>query len=246
MRLPADYFHNNVAGFAALLQTMEAAGVRRMVYSSSAAVYGTQLEMPIAESAALNPESPYGLTKVHGEQMLDWMVRQNGWAAVSLRYFNPVGAHASGRIGQPIESARALVPRALHALLNPSAPLTVFGTDWPTPDGSALRDYIHIRDLARAHLVALDAVGGAAAHHIFNVGTGRPHSVLEVLATCERIAGRPVPAVFGPRRAGDMACATANPARFEQAFAFRAELGLEDMVASAWKWAVENPRGYDR
>jgi UDP-glucose 4-epimerase len=243
MAHPERYLQNNVGALGTLLAEMEAAGVRRLVYSSSAAVYGTQREMPISEAAPLLPESPYGLSKVHGEQWIEWMVRCHGWAAVSLRYFNPVGAHASGRIGQPVEGAQALLPRALLALVREESPLTVFGSDWPTPDGTALRDYIHIADLAAAHRHALAALA-PGSHGIFNVGTGRPHSVAEVLASCQRVTGREVPHVLGPRRPGDMACATADPSRFRAATGFVAARTLDDMVATAWRWTEENPGGY--
>lgn len=243
MEHPERYVANNVGALGSLFGEMERAGVRRLVYSSSAAVYGTQRGMPIAETAPLMPESPYGMSKVHGEQWVAWMVRCHGWSAVSLRYFNPVGAHASGRIGQPVEGAQALLPRALLALVRAEAPLTVFGSDWPTPDGTALRDYIHIADLAAAHRHALAALV-PGQHAIFNVGTGRPNSVAEVLASCRRVTGREVPHVLGPRRAGDMACATADPSRFRAATGFTADRGLDDMVETAWRWTVENPGGY--
>lgn len=244
MDAPELYFRNNVGGMATLLEEMERAGLRRIVYSSSAAVYGPQPDAPITEAAPRNPESPYGLSKAQGEDMLAWMCARRDWAAVSLRYFNPVGAHPSGRIGQPPRDAAALVPRALAALLDPRRRLTVFGTDWPTPDGTCLRDYIHIADLSHAHLLALDALT-PGQHHVYNVGTGRPHSVREVLASCARVTGREVPASDGPRRDGDMARSTADPARFAAATGFVAARTLDDMVASAWRWASENPAGYD-
>lgn len=243
MAKPELYFQNNLAGMATMLGAMEAAGVRRIVYSSSAAVYGTQAVMPIVESAPLGPENPYGLTKKHGEELLDWMVQRRGWSAVSLRYFNPVGAHPSGRIGQPVEGAAALAPRVLRALLVDRANVTIFGTDWPTPDGTCLRDYIHVCDLSRAHLVAMGALD-SPRHHIFNVGTGRPQSVREVIAACGAAAGRDVPFVEGPRRPGDMYCAVADPSRFREAFGFEARLGLDEMVGSAWRWGIDNPAGY--
>jgi UDP-glucose 4-epimerase len=243
MEEPESYFYNNLGGMTALFQAMQVAGVQRIVYSSSAAVYGNQLKIPITEDSPLNPESPYGLSKLHGEQLLAWMARCRGWAAVSLRYFNPVGAHPSGLIGQPPESAAALVPRALKALLEPNSPLTVFGTDYPTPDGTGLRDYIHICDLSRAHLAAL-SVMIKPGHRLFNVGTGRPYSVLEVLETCKKITGKEVPVEFGQRRPGDLACASADPSRFEESSGFKATLGLEEMVSSAWKWHTMNPTGY--
>ncbi len=243
MAKPERYFQNNLAGMATMIEAMEAMGVRRIVYSSSAAVYGTQAVMPIVETAPLAPENPYGLTKKQGEELLDWMVQRRGWSAVSLRYFNPVGAHPSGRIGQPVEGAAALAPRVLRALLVDKAQVTLFGTDWPTPDGTCLRDYIHVCDLSRAHLVAMGALDDAK-HHIFNVGTGRPHSVREVVEACSVAAGRDVPFVEGPRRPGDMYCAVADPSRFRDALGFEAHLDLDAMVRSAWRWGVENPAGY--
>ncbi len=243
MDAPERYFHNNVGGMTALLASMQAAGVRRIVYSSSAAVYGQQPAGLIPETAPLAPTSPYGLTKVHGEQMLGWMAERRGWSAVSLRYFNPVGAHASGRIGQPPGDAASLVPRVLQAVANPPAHIEVFGTDYPTEDGTCLRDYIHVSDLSRAHVVALGALD-APGHRVFNVGTGRAHSVREVLKACERVTGRRVPYVDAPRRAGDIPVAVADPAHFRQALGFEASRSLDDMVASAWRWTSEHPRGY--
>ncbi|MSP54475.1 MAG: UDP-glucose 4-epimerase GalE [Myxococcales bacterium] len=250
MEQPERYFRNNLGGMASLVASMVSAGVCRMVYSSSAAVYGTQpnpLEA-IDEDAPLRPESPYGLSKAQGEQVLDWMVQRRHWSAVSLRYFNPVGAHPSGQIGQPPAGAANLLPRALHALMNPgtaSARLSILGTDFPTPDGTGLRDYIHVCDLSRAHLAALDALD-RPGHQIFNVGTGRPHSVREVVAACQRVTGQPVPHLEAPRRPGDVVCALAAPHRIQRALGFEARLGVDEMVASAWKWAAQNPDGYGR
>lgn len=243
MERPERYFLNNVAGMSVLLHAMVDAGVRRFVYSSSAAVYGAQEVVPIREDAPLMPESPYGLSKAHGEAMLDWMAKLRHWSVVSLRYFNPVGAHASGRIGQPFEEASSLVPRALKALTDPGARLAIFGTDYPTPDGTCLRDYIHVCDLSRAHLLAMEALN-VPGHRIWNVGTGNPHSVREVLSACAKASGRPVPHLEGPRRQGDMAVSVADPRAFHQALGFTAELGLDEMVASAWRWWSMNPHGY--
>ncbi len=243
MVAPERYFRNNVAGTAALLEAMVRAGVTRLVYSSSAAVYGPQPDAPISEDAQLNPESPYGVSKAQGETMLSWMCARRGWAATSLRYFNPVGTHHSGRIGQPQRDAAALAPRVLNALQHADQPLTVYGTDWPTPDGTCLRDYIHIADLNRAHLLALQVLL-PGQHGIFNVGSGRPHSVREVLASCRRVTGREVPTTDGPRRDGDMARSTADASRFHAATGFIATGTLDDMLASAWTWAAHNPAGY--
>ena len=230
---PERFFLNNVGGMAVLLWAMQQAGVRRIIYSSSAAVYGTQSQVPVGEGAPLRPESPYGVSKVEGERMLDVMVQLRQWSAISLRFFNPVGAHPSGELGEPLHAAASLVPRALMA--SSESALTIFGTDYPTPDGTCLRDYIHICDLARAHLAAASLLG-APGHKVFNIGTGRAHSVREVLAACAAQTGAPIPAIEGPRRAGDVAISLADPARFERCTGFRAALDLEAMVASTWRW----------
>ena len=240
---PARYFLNNVGGMVSLLSSMDKAGVRRILYSSSAAVYGTQRVMPIREDASLQPDSPYGLTKAQGERQLEFMVQCREWSAVSLRYFNPVGAHPSGLIGEPFEYAASLVPRALKGLALDNETFSIFGTDYDTPDGTCLRDYIHVCDLAKAHLAAL-AVLERPGHHVFNVGTGRPHSVREVLATCGRVSGLPVSVEEGPRRPGDVAVCQADPSAFERAVGFRATRGLDEMVESAWRWWCQNPNGY--
>ena len=244
MEAPERTFHNNLGGMSALLQAMETAGVRRLLYSSSAAVYGRQDRMPVVEDAPLQPESPYGWSKAAGEEMLGWMARQRGWSAVSLRYFNPVGAHPSGLLGEPPCRATALLPRALLALLPDQPPLTIFGTDYPTPDGTCLRDYIHIEDLAAAHQAALGRLDRPGVHEIYNVGTGRPHSVRELLDSCAGVVGRPVPSVEGARRPGDIAISYADPTRFQTATGFLATRSLDQMVASAWAWYHGSPHGF--
>ncbi len=243
MARPERTFHNNLGGLTGLARAMADAGVTRLVYSSSAAVYGAQTRMPIAEDAPLVPDSPYGCSKLQGEQILDWIARRRGWSVVSLRYFNPVGAHPSGRIGQPLASAAALVPRALLAVAGRGPPLTVFGDDYPTPDGTCLRDYIHVSDLARAHSVALAGLA-EPGHEIYNVGTGRTYSVREVLAACARATGRAVPVVMGARRPGDIVTSVADPSRFRAATGFEAKHGLDEMVTAAWRWCTLCPDGY--
>lgn len=243
MEAPERYFWNNLGGMAALLEAMTRAGVERFVYSSSASVYGTQRVVPISEDAPLRPDSPYGASKLRGEEMLDWMVTRRGWSVVSLRYFNPVGAHASGRIGEPIEDGSNLFPRVLAAYSDADQGLRVFGTDYDTPDGTCLRDYIHVCDLSRAHLVALDALK-PGAHAIYNVGTGRPHSVREVLNAFAEVHGEPVPATDGPRRPGDPESVVADPSRFRAELGYEARLDLHAMVSSALRWWSDNPKGY--
>jgi len=243
MARPEEYFANNIGGTVSLLGAMQEAGVRRIVYSSSASVYGGHHRELIGEDAPLLPESPYGVSKAEGERLLGWMVRLRGWSAISLRYFNPVGAHPSGEIGESFEQTGNLLPRVLKVLTRDGPPLTIFGTDYDTPDGTCLRDYIHICDLSRAHLVALELLG-EPGHSIFNVGTGRPRSVRQVLDACERATGRKVPAVEGPRRPGDVAMTAADPSLFREATGFQTRFGLDEMVASAWRWCQKNPSGY--
>ena len=245
VKMPGRYFSTNVGGMATLVERMDFHGVRRIVFSSSAAVYGPQTQMPLREDAPLQPSSPYGVTKRLGEQMLSQMATHRGWSAVSLRYFNPVGAHSSGLLGEPLCTAASLVPRALCALLREDRLLTVFGTDYPTADGTCERDYVHVVDVARAHLVALSGLE-RPGHQVFNIGTGRPASVREVLVTCERVAGRPVPHIDGDRRVGDIPVAFACCNKVERELGFRAKHGLDEMVASAWRWSSSGPRAKAR
>lgn len=241
---PEAYFQNNLAGMTGLLEGMVRAGVKRVVFSSSAAVYGSHARIPISEDSALRPDSPYGLSKAQGEQMLAWMARSRGWSAVSLRYFNPVGAHASGRIGEHAPHPTGLVPRVLAALLGQRPGFTVFGTDYDTPDGTCIRDLVSVEDLARAHLAALPLLR-EPGHAAYNVGTGLGHSVLEVVEAAQELTGIDLPVMTGPRREGDMPVAVADPRRFREATGFEARDGLLDMIASAWRWVRANPHGYD-
>jgi UDP-glucose 4-epimerase len=243
MERPEIYFHNNVRSLAALLHGMERAGARRLIYSSSAAVYGPQERVPVPEDATLRPASPYGLSKRMGEEMVAAMAELRGWAAVSLRYFNPAGNDGSGAIGQPLRDAASLVPRALRALRTPGERLTVFGTDYPTADGSGERDYVHVSDLAAAHRHALSALT-PGRHEVFNVGTGKGITVLQVLRACAEAAGREVPHTLGPRRPGDIPISVASVGRFRERTGFVAERGLTEMVRSAWRWCTEHAGGY--
>ncbi|HCH63158.1 MAG: UDP-glucose 4-epimerase GalE [Deltaproteobacteria bacterium] len=235
-RHPGRYFSNNVGGMSVLLEQMERRGTRRIINSSSAAVYGTRAVMPLQEDAPLKPDSPYGVTKLIGEQMLQQMAEHHDWSAVSLRYFNPAGAHPSGFIGEPMRNADSLVARALRALLDPSRPLTIYGSDYDTADGTCRRDFIHVADLTRAHRIAMSALK-RPGHHVYNVGTGRSHSVREIVAECGAAAGRPVPQREGTRRPGDIPVAVADVGRFRSEHGFVARRGLCEMVSSAWDWA---------
>ena len=233
---PGRYFMNNVAGTARLLEAAYRNGAERFVFSSTCAVYGTPDATPVSEEAPIRPESPYGESKSLVERMLRWYDLSLGMRSVSLRYFNAAGAAMDGSLGEDWSASLNLVPLAMKALLGASAPLRVFGTDYPTPDGTAIRDYIHVDDLADAHLRALDYLAGGGRSEVLNLGTGVGSSVREVLAAAERAAGRPVPAVDAPRRPGDPVALWADCSRAGAVLDWTARYGLDEIVTSAWKW----------
>jgi UDP-glucose-4-epimerase GalE len=233
---PGRYFANNVAGTAALLEASYRAGVRRFVFSSTCAVYGTPAEVPVSEAAPIQPESPYGESKAMVERMLNWYDRCLGLRSVSLRYFNAAGAAMDGSLGEDWSVTLNLVPLAMKSLLGQAPPLRVFGTDYPTPDGTAIRDYIHVDDLADAHLRAVDYLTEGGASTSVNLGTGIGSSVREVLAAAEKAAGRPVPAIDSPRRPGDPIALWADNARAQELLGWDARYGLDEIVTSAWQW----------
>lgn len=236
---PLRYMRVNVGGAVALLEAMLAQGVGRLVFSSSATVYGTPERNPIPEGAPLAAANPYGRTKLVIEETLDdLVVARPDFAAVSLRYFNPVGAHASGLIGEdPRGVPNNLFPYIAQTAAGVRERLSVYGGDYPTPDGTAVRDYIHVVDLARGHLAAIDWLlggEGAGRNTAVNLGRGHGHSVLEVVAAFARVAGREVPHAVVGRRAGDVAESVADAARAAELFGWRAELGLDRMCADQW------------
>jgi UDP-glucose-4-epimerase GalE len=233
---PGRYFANNVAGTAALLEAAYKGGVRRFVFSSTCAVYGTPERTPVAEDAPIHPESPYGESKALVERMMHWYDVCHGVRSVSLRYFNASGAAMDGSLGEDWSVSLNLVPLAMKALLGKAPPLRVFGTDYPTPDGTAIRDYIHVDDLADAHLRALDYLARGGESVAVNVGTGVGSSVREVLSAAERAAGRPVPADDAPRRPGDPIALWADNSLARELLGWQANYGLEEIVTSAWNW----------
>jgi UDP-glucose-4-epimerase GalE len=233
---PGRYFINNVGGTARLLEAAHRAGVKRFVFSSTCAVYGTPEKTPVDEDAPIHPESPYGESKALVERMLHWYDVSHGTRSVSLRYFNAAGAAMDGSLGEDWSVALNLVPVAMKALLGKSPPLRVFGTDYPTPDGTAVRDYIHVDDLADAHLRSLDYLADEGATTAINLGTGTGSSVRQVLAAAEKASGRPVPVEDSPRRPGDPVALWADNQRAQKVLGWRAELGLDDIVRSAWQW----------
>jgi UDP-glucose 4-epimerase len=239
---PASYFRTNVAGGLNLLDAMRAAGVNRIVFSSSAATYGLA-PSPITEDQPPRPVNPYGETKRQFEGALDWYARSYGMAAMSLRYFNVAGA--SENLGEDHDPETHLIPNMLKALLG-GDPLKIFGTDYETPDGTCIRDYIHVVDLADAHMRALDMTADLAGQHVAcNLGSGSGFSILEVLRAAEAVTGREVPHSFGPRREGDPAVLVASIEKAADVMGWRPQRGsLDEMIGSAWLWHQAHPRGY--
>lgn len=243
---PLAYYDNNLQGLISVLQVMDAAGCRRMVFSSSATVYGDPASVPIVEDFPTAATNPYGWTKLMGERILrDLAASDARWNVVLLRYFNPVGAHASGRIGEdPDGLPNNLMPFVSQVAVGRLPRLRVFGDDYPTSDGTGVRDYIHVVDLALGHLRALERIGELAGVTTLNLGTGRGYSVLEVVRAFEAASGRPVPYDVVARRPGDIAACWADPARAERVLGWRAGRDLRAMCEDAWRWQSMNPRGY--
>jgi len=243
---PLEYYDNNVGGTQVLLRCLQRAGVRRFVFSSSATVYGDPETVPLTEGARTGPTNPYGRSKWMVELMLlDLAASEPGWAVVNLRYFNPVGAHESGLIGEdPAGIPNNLMPFVAQVAVGRRPALSVFGADWPTRDGTGVRDYIHVVDLARGHLAALERVLAQPGAFTVNLGTGTGYSVLEMVRAFEQASGRPVPYRLVERRPGDIAECWADPARARELLGWRAELGIARMCADAWRWQLANPEGY--
>ena len=243
---PLAYYANNVAGTGVLLRCLQRAGVMRVVFSSSATVYGDPDSVPLREHARTGPTNPYGRSKWMVEMMLqDLAVADPGWAVGILRYFNPVGAHESGLIGEdPAGIPNNLMPFIAQVAVGRRERLSVFGADWPTRDGTGVRDYIHVVDLARGHLAALRRVHAHTGVFTVNLGTGRGHSVLEMVAAFERASGRTVPYQLVDRRPGDIAECYADPALARALLDWSAQLDVDRMCADTWRWQQANPRGY--
>ena len=244
---PLEYYDNNVAGSLVLLKVMADAGVKTLVFSSSATVYGDPHAVPIREDFPLSATNPYGRSKLMIEEMLRDLFRaDDSWRIALLRYFNPVGAHVSGLIGEdPNGLPNNLMPFVARVAVGRLPSLSVFGNDYPTRDGTGVRDYIHVVDLALGHLKALDALQQRGGLLTVNLGTGKGYSVLDVVKAFEAVSGRAVPYTFVPRRPGDIAECFADPALAEQLIGWRAVRELDDMCADAWRWQSGNPKGYE-
>lgn len=247
---PLGYYRTNVGGTLSLLGAMRRHGVRRLVFSSSATVYGDPGPgaCPLAEDAPREPSNPYGQTKLCVERMLrDVAASEDGWRILSLRYFNPAGAHPSGRIGEdPRGVPENLLPSAVQVAAGRLPRLRVFGTDYPTRDGTAIRDYLHVVDVATGHLRALDQLPNVEGCAELNLGMGRGVTVFEMLEAVKRASGREIPTVLDGRRPGDATEVWADPARAGRDLGWAAERGLDDICADAWRWQAANPEGYGR
>jgi UDP-glucose 4-epimerase len=239
---PERYYRNNVGGTLNLLEAMGEAGVTRLVFSSTAAVYGEPEEVPIPETATAAPTNPYGNSKLAVDRMIGDVARARGLAATSLRYFNVAGA--SGRFGEDHEPETHLIPIVLQAAAGTRPSVKIFGTDYPTRDGTAVRDYIHIEDLGRAHLLALEA-SEPGRHRVYNLGNGAGFSVLQVIEAARNVTGMEIPAEEAPRRAGDPPELVASSEAIRADLGWKPEKGLEAMISDAWGWMLEHPRGYE-
>jgi len=244
---PVRYYRNNVTGTLNLVQAMDAVGCRTIVFSSSATVYGDAATVPLREDAPPGqPTNPYGRSKLMVEQVLtDVAAADDRWAVGLLRYFNPVGAHRSGRIGEDPQGVPSnLVPFIAQVAVGRREKVQVFGDDYDTPDGTGVRDYIHVVDLARGHLAALDRLGEVGGCHVWNLGTGRGSSVLEVIRSFRAAIGRDIPYEVTSRRPGDIATSFADPTRAHEELGWRADHSLDAMTADTWRWQSTNPDGY--
>jgi UDP-glucose 4-epimerase len=243
---PLMYYHNNVATTVSVLEAMESAGVERFVFSSTCAVYGDPDKIPITEDEKKAPVSPYGRSKLMVEQVLtDYAAANPKFKFAALRYFNASGCAMDGTLGEDHKPEPHLIPVILQAILGQRPALTVFGTDYPTRDGTNVRDYIHVDDLADAHIGAMQKLSGDQRSIFCNLGTGAGFSVKEIISTAEKVTGKKVPVEYGPRRAGDAIALYANPARAKQLLGWEAKYkDPQTIVASAWKWFEKNPHGY--
>ena len=247
VRIPLHYYHNNITGTVILCEVMKEFGVKTVVFSSSATVYGNPPTVPITEGFPVSPTNPYGRTKLIIEEILhDLQAADRGWRVALLRYFNPVGAHGSGRIGEdPSGLPNNLFPYIAQVAVGKLKELEVFGSDYPTPDGTGIRDYIHVVDLARGHLRALEKLKNGPGVVTYNLGTGRGYSVLEAIAAFSQACGKPIPHRIVGRRPGDVASCYADPSLARRELGWQATRGLAEMCADAWRWQSGNPSGYD-
>ncbi|MDT0329085.1 UDP-glucose 4-epimerase GalE [Nocardiopsis lambiniae] len=243
---PLRYYRNNLDALLSLVEVMDEHDVRDLVFSSSATVYGDPETVPIPEDAPLSATNPYGATKLFAERILgDLAAADPRWRIISLRYFNPIGAHSSGLIGEdPQGVPNNLLPYIAQVAAGRREFLQVFGDDYDTSDGTGVRDYLHVVDLARGHLAALDHLADAPGHRVYNLGSGKGYSVLECLRAFERVVGRPLPHTVVERRAGDIAVCYADPAAAARDLGWKADRDLDEACADTWRWQSANPSGF--
>ena len=245
MSNPGKYFSNNVTGSQKLFESLNIAGVTRVVFSSTAAVYGTPQSVPVRETDVLSCESVYAETKLMIEKTLGWYSQTTPMRNVCLRYFNAAGASEDATLGEDWRFSQNLIPHVMKAVLGFARALTVFGNDFPTPDGTGVRDYIHVEDLARAHVAALDYLAKGNDSITCNVGTGYGTSVMDIIATTERVTGKKVPYEIVGRRAGDPSECYADPRRINETFGWSPTHSLDDIISSAYAWHTSHPQGHD-
>ena len=245
-RLPLKYYDNNISGTVGLLQVMEKHNVKKIIFSSSATVYGSPERLPLDEDCRLSTTNPYGSTKLMMENIMqDVYKADNEWNIILLRYFNPVGSHESGRIGEdPKGIPNNLMPFVAQVASGKLACINVFGNDYDTPDGTGVRDYIHVVDLALGHIAAIEECNESGVH-IYNLGTGHGYSVLDMIHAFEKACGKKLPYKICERRPGDIAACYACPDKAERELKWKAKFGIEEMCASQWKWQSSNPNGYE-
>ncbi len=247
MKTPLDYYDNNVYGTQVLLQMMRKHHINKIVFSSTAAVYGEPENIPILEKDKTKPTSPYGETKLAMEKMMKWADFAHGIKYVSLRYFNVAGAHENGIIGEDHTPETHLVPLILQVPLKKREDITVFGEDYETPDGTCIRDYIHVMDLANAHILALNNLREGKDSAVYNLGNGEGFSVKEMIDAARKVTGHEIPAVVGDRRIGDPSKLVASSQRAKEELGWKARfINIEDIIASAWKWHKNNPNGFKK
>ena len=246
MEKPLKYFDNNVGGMISLLEAMQKHEVKRIIFSSTAATYGEPKKVPILETDPTIPTNPYGESKRIMEKMMNWVSRLHDIRYVSLRYFNVAGAWHDGSIGEDHHPESHLIPLILQVPLGKRDHITVYGDDYPTQDGTCIRDYIHTEDLARAHILALEYLRNGGESNIFNLGSGDGYSVMEMITAARKVTGHPIPAQVGTRRPGDPAKLVADSSKAQEILKWKPEITrMEDIIATAWKWHSSHPNGYN-
>lgn len=247
VKIPLRYYQNNINGTLVLCDEMQKAGVKDIIFSSSATVYGDPASVPVREDFPLSATNPYGRTKLMIEEILrDLYVADNTWKVTLLRYFNPIGAHTSGTIGEfPRGIPNNLMPYITQIATGKLEKLKVFGNDYPTPDGTGVRDYIHVVDLAKGHVAALKS-NKESGVYTYNLGTGKGYSVLDIIKAFEKASGVKIPYDIVSRRPGDIAAVYADPSKAQKELGWQAELGIDEMCADSWRWQSHNPNGYSK